>query len=177
MTVDAKLVWGEQMLSAKRMMAAALAACVLTGSAMPAAADWQYTQWGMTPNQVKEGLSNGVARDNTGPNLDAAGVTATLVAPYQGVSLPFTAVFLFDPDNNLQDVTLNPVGQIACPVIVDALAANYAAGNKVDMVRAKTSLGRPEQRQPRRLPRPRAGKLHNSKYRKLPPTQPDGKGL
>ena len=165
------------MLSKNVISAWALCAFALTGSAMPAAADWQYTQWGMTPDQVKT-ASNGVARDNADRELDATGVTAALVAPYQGVSLPFTAVFLFDPDHKLQDVTLNPVGQIACPVIVDALAANYGQPeDKVDMVRAKTI---------------RWDDLNNDnlvvyldlgqgnctiQYSRLPPTRADGKGL
>ena len=107
-----------------RIAASALALSALACSALPAAADWQYTQWGMTPGQVRA-ASNDVAQPNPDRKLDADGLKADLTAPYQGAAIPFTAVFLFDAPGKLQVVTLNPVGGIACPVIVQALAANH----------------------------------------------------
>lgn len=160
-----------------RPLRSIVSVAALAVSVLPAAADWQYTRWGMTPEQVKE-ASNGAAQDNSDHKLDASGVNARLTAPYQGVSLPFTAVFLFGERDLLKYVTLKPVGKIACPVIVDALAANYGKPEgEADMVHATTM---------------RWDDLNNDnlvvyldlghgdctiQYSKLPPTSPDGKAL
>lgn len=64
----------------------------------PAAADWQYTRWGMTQQQVMA-ASKGAARQN--PNLVADTGThrnerALLAAPYSAGRLSFRAQFFFD---------------------------------------------------------------------------------
>ena len=87
---------GRTMFSTNVIAAWVLGAFALTCSAMPAAADWQYTQWGMTPDQVKI-ASNGVARDNMNCELDATGVTAALVAPYQACRCPSPPCFSLVP--------------------------------------------------------------------------------
>ncbi len=159
------------------MAASAIAISALAYSLSPAAANWQYTQWGMSPDEVTT-ASNSAARSNPDRMLDAEGLQAELIAPYQGAAIPFTAVFLFDPENKLEVVTLNPVGGIACPVIVQALGANHGKPEgDADMVLAKTlrwddvdnnnlivyaDLGE--------------GKC-TIQYSKLPPTRPNGKSL
>ena len=116
----------------------AMATSTLACSVPPAAADWQYTQWGMTPDQVRA-ASNDAAQPNLNRTLDAGGLKAVLTAPYQGATLPFTAVFLFDDGGKLKLVTLDPIGDIACPVIVQALRANHGMPKgKADMVHATT---------------------------------------
>ena len=165
------------MLSAKWMMAFALATSALACSALPAAADWQYTQWGMTPNEVRA-ASNDVAHPNLDRALDAEDLRAVLTAPYQGAAIPFTAVFLFDPENKLQAVTLNPVGGIACPVIVQALNANHGAPEGMaDMVKAKT-LRWDDIANDNLVVYVDLGQGNCTiQYSKLPPTRPDGKSL
>lgn len=144
---------------------------------VPAAADWQYTQWGMTPAEVKAASAD-VARDNHDRKLDAAGVKAELIAPFQGVSLPFTAVFLFDAEDKLTYVTLNPVGQIACPVIIDALSANYGKPQgKADMVLATTIRWNDLGNDNLVVYFDLGGGNCTIQYSKLPLTSPDGKGL
>ena len=122
--------------------------------------------------------SNIAAKHNPDRTLDADGLKAELTAPYQGAAIPFMAVFLFDAENKLQVVTLDPVGGIACPVIVQALKANHGAPEgDADMVEAETlrwddidndnlivyaDLGQ--------------GKC-TIQYSKLPPTRPNGKSL
>ncbi len=157
--------------------ASALALSALACSALPAAADWQYTQWGMDPDQVKA-ASNDVARPNADRTLDADGLKATLTAPYQGAAIPFTAVFLFDASGRLQVVTLNPVGGIACPVIVQALGANHGPPEgKADMVQAKT-LRWDDVDNDNLIVYLDLGQGNCTiQYSKLPLTQPDGKGL
>ena len=159
------------------MTASALAAAVLVGAAVPAAANWQYTQWGMTPAQVVA-ASNDVAQPNSDRKLDAGSLKAALTAPYQGAAIPFTAVFQFDGSNKLQVVTLNPVGGIACPVIVQALGANHGAPEgKADMVEAKT-LRWDDAENDNLIVYLDLGQGNCTiQYSKLPLTRPDGKGL
>ncbi len=160
-----------------RIAASALALSALACSALPAAADWQYTQWGMTPGQVRA-ASNDVAQPNPDRKLDADGLKADLTAPYQGAAIPFTAVFLFDAPGKLQVVTLNPVGGIACPVIVQALAANHGPPEgKADMVQART-LRWDDTDNDNLVVYLDLGQGNCAiQYSKLPLTQPDGKGL
>ena len=157
--------------------ASALVPAALACSALPAAADWQYTQWGMTPAQVMA-ASNGVAQPNPDRKLDAGDLKASLTAPYQGAAIPFTAVFLFDASGKLQVVTLNPVGGIACPVIVQALAANHGVPEgKDDLVHA-TTLRWDDTDNDNLVVYLDLGQGNCTiQYSKLPPTQPNGKGL
>ena len=92
--------------------------------AEPASASWQYTQWGMLPAEVKT-ASDATAVDNSDRRLDADGLKAELVAPFQGATLPFTAVFLFGIRDRLAVVTLNPRDRESCGQIPDILRAHY----------------------------------------------------
>ena len=165
------------MLSPRRTMTLALATSALAFSALPAAANWQYTQWGMTPDEVRA-ASSAVAHPNLDRALDAEDLRAALTAPYQGAAIPFTAVFLFDPENKLQTVTLDPVGGIACPVIVQALSANHGAPEGMaDMVEAKT-LRWDDVPHDNLVVYVDLGQGNCAiQYSKLPPTRPDGKSL
>ncbi len=155
----------------------ALAALALAWSDGPAAADWQYTQWGMSPAEVKA-ASNDEARDNADRTLDAEGVEARLTVPFQGETLPFTAVFLFDAQDKLRYVTLNPVGQIACPVVVQALAAHYGRPEgKVDMIHATTMRWDDVTNDNLVVYLDLGHGNCTIQYSKLPPTRPDGKSL
>ncbi|WP_237476887.1 hypothetical protein [Lichenibacterium dinghuense] len=165
-------------MSVRRWKAAsALAASVLAGSVVPARADWQYTRWGMTPDQVTA-ASNAAAQPNPDRRLDADGLKAALTAPYQGAAIPFTAVFLFDPENRLQVVTLDPVGGIACPVIVQALVANHGAPeNDADPLRARTLRWDDADNDNLVVYADLGEGSCTIQYSRLPPTRPDGKGL
>lgn len=158
-------------------MAGGLAIGVLAVSALPAAADWQYTQWGMDPDQVKA-ASNEVAQPNPDRRLDADGLSAALTAPFQGESIPFTAVFLFNAQAKLHYVTLSPVDRISCPLIVETLAAHYGAPKgKADMVRARTMRWDDAGNDNLVVYLDLGGGDCSIQYSKLPPTRPDGKGL
>lgn len=159
------------------MAAPALALPALACAAGPAAADWQYTQWGMTPAQVTAASSE-AAQPNPDRRLDADGLKAALTAPYQGAAIPFTAVFLFDTSDRLQLVTLNPVGGIACPVVVQALAANHGAPlGKVDLLKSRTLRWDDADGDNLVVYADLGDGACTIQYSKLPPTQPDGKGL
>lgn len=160
-----------------RSLKVTLAAIALASSVVPAAADWQYTRWGMSPAQVKA-ASNDEARDNADRGLDAEGVEARLTVPFQGETLPFTAVFLFDAQDKLRYVTLNPVGQIACPVIVQALAAHYGPPEgKADMIHATTMRWDDETNDNLVIYLDLGHGNCTIQYSKLPPTRPNGKSL
>ena len=102
-----------------------LAAAICLGlGASPAAADWQYSRWGMSPAQLAA-ASGGVAKPNDDRDLDAEGLRAELAAPYMAGSLPFTAVFRFDAEGGLDDVALIPAGPVSCPAVRAALVAHH----------------------------------------------------
>ena len=79
----------------------ALACC----GASAAKADWQYTKWGMTPQQVVSASTN-PAREGSDPRPDSDGNVSKLVAPYQSGKFPFEAQFGFDAADRLSSVTL-----------------------------------------------------------------------
>ena len=108
------------------LAAVGLVATGLAVSAAPAAANWQYTEWNMTPAEVKA-ASHGATQDNSDRGLDVQGRKAKLTAPYQGEAMPFKAVFLFNGENQLKDVTLTPQNKDACPAVLSALNRHYGA--------------------------------------------------
>jgi hypothetical protein len=79
----------------------ALACC----GASAAKADWKYTKWGMTPQQVVS-ASNNLAREGSDLRPDSDGNVSKLVAPYQSGKFPFEAQFGFDAADRLSSVTL-----------------------------------------------------------------------
>jgi hypothetical protein len=68
-------------------------------------ADWEYTKWGMTPQQVVSASKN-LAKE--GPDLrpDSDGNVTKLVAPFQSGRFSFDAQFGFDTADKLSSVTL-----------------------------------------------------------------------
>src|ERR1700753_4343324 len=79
----------------------ALACC----GASAAKADWEYTKWGMTPQEVVSASKN-LAKP--GPDLrpDSDGNVTKLVAPFQSGRFSFEAQFGFDAADRLSSVTL-----------------------------------------------------------------------
>jgi hypothetical protein len=79
----------------------ALVAC----GASAAKADWEYTKWGMTPQQVA-GAAKNLARKSSDLLPDSDGNVTKLVAPYRSGKFSFEAQFGFDPADRLSSVTL-----------------------------------------------------------------------
>jgi hypothetical protein len=76
--------------------------------ASAAKADWEYTKWGMTPQQVID-ASKDLAKPSTDPNdllPDSDGNVSKLVAPYQSGKFSFEAQFGFNAADKLASVTL-----------------------------------------------------------------------
>lgn len=73
--------------------------------ASAAQADWEYTKWGMTPQQVVSASKN-LAKESSDLSRDSDGNVTKLVAPYQGGKFSFEAQFAFDASDKLASVTL-----------------------------------------------------------------------
>ena len=70
-----------------------------------AKADWEYTKWGMTLQQVVSASKN-LARESSDRRPDSAGNVTKLVAPYKSGKFSFEARFEFDAADRLSAVTL-----------------------------------------------------------------------
>ena len=155
-----------------------LAALICLGCwATPAAADWQYSQWGMSPAQVAA-ASGGVAKPNDDRGLDAEGLRAELLAPYLAGSLPFTAVFRFDAEDALDDVALVPAGAANCSVIRAALVDHHGAPEGQADPRSAATMRWHDLDANNLVVFLDLGDGHCSiQYSKLPNTRPNGGGL
>jgi hypothetical protein len=67
--------------------------------------DWEYTKWGMTPQQVVNASKN-LATEASDLRPDSEGNVTKLVAPYQSEKFSFEAQFGFDATDRLASVTL-----------------------------------------------------------------------
>src|ERR1700678_890561 len=82
-------------------IALALVCC----GASAAKADWEYTKWGMSPQQVVSAAKNRT-RKSSDLHADSDGNVTKLVAPYQSGKFSFEAQFGFDAADRLSSVTL-----------------------------------------------------------------------
>src|ERR1700733_13771705 len=73
--------------------------------ASAAKADWEYTKWGMTPQQVVSASKN-LAKEGSDLHPDSDGNVTKLVAPYKSGKFSFEAQFGFDAADRLSSVTL-----------------------------------------------------------------------
>ena len=73
--------------------------------ASAAKADWEYTKWGMTPQQVVSASKN-LAKEGSDFHPDSDGNVTKLIAPYQRGTFAFEAQFGFDATDRLSSVTL-----------------------------------------------------------------------
>jgi hypothetical protein len=105
----------------------ALACC----GAGVAKADWEYTKWGMTPQQVLSASKN-LAKPGTDLEPDSDGNITKLVAPYQSGKFAFEAQFGFDAADKLASVTL-VLGDAAASVDIVDMAPMMAAGMNMNM--------------------------------------------
>jgi hypothetical protein len=87
----------------------------------PALADWQYTKWGMTKEQVVE-ASKGQATPT--------GTKGALVAPYEGGGYQFQASFGFDKTGGLSSVGLELKDGSHAIGLRNALLGKYGKAGK-----------------------------------------------
>ncbi len=157
--------------------ATTLAICASICLAAPAAADWQYTQWGMSADEV-QAASEGAARLNPDRTLDTGDLKAELTGPYQGNEGLFTAVFLFDATAKLRVVSLKPAGDAACPGIVRMLDASHGVPEgRADLGHARALRWDDTDNDNLIVYADLGHSDCTIQYSELPPTRPDGKGL
>jgi hypothetical protein len=82
-----------------------IALALVCYGACAAKADWEYTRWGMSPQQVA-GASKKLTRKNSDLHPDSDGNVTKLVAPYKSGKFSFDAQFGFDAADRLSSVTL-----------------------------------------------------------------------
>lgn len=84
----------------------------IAATATSASANWQFTKWGMSPDQVIAASQGRVAvlSDNNSRLMSAGQHIAKLAMPYVSGDLDFRASFLFDASNRLAEVRLTLKG-------------------------------------------------------------------
>jgi hypothetical protein len=102
----------------------AIALCVC-GTIRPAIAGWQWTEWGMTPDQVKKvaaakGLALTVAPNSHPDRIE-------LNTPYEAVSLKFRARLIFNQNASLTEVVLEEFNGSQCHLLEDFVKSSYGA--------------------------------------------------
>lgn len=108
-------------------MRAILATTFLISLVPPAAADWQYTKWGMTADQVVAASKGQMKRCSAVCDKQTtANSTALLYGAYQSGDLPFTAFAFFDNQTKkLVHVTLRLDDPAKGNEMIGALRAKY----------------------------------------------------
>lgn len=107
--------------SIRQLAFAALAFTSLSGSAR---ADWQYTRWGMSPQQVLE-AAGGAAKAHHMPSDDGPTQRSKVVAPYRSGEHLFRSRFVFDLSDNLIIVMLELSDLSKCPELYRDLTSAY----------------------------------------------------
>lgn len=91
----------------------------------PAAADWQYTKWGMTPDEVIA-ASNGAASESTpSPDSEPSEIVTLASADYVASGYEFWVSFGFSADRRLSEVSLSLRDSDKCVYLADALDRRY----------------------------------------------------
>ncbi|MGO4686197.1 hypothetical protein [Hyphomicrobium sp. 2TAF46] len=103
-------------------LAAAIAVC-----SQPVAAHWQYTRWGMTPDQVISASKN-TAHIASDPAMHGTAEARNLLdGKYRSQGFDFDINFLFDTSNKLSHVSLQLVTPADCPVLQGKLSNIYGS--------------------------------------------------
>jgi hypothetical protein len=103
-----------------------LLAFLIGFSTSPVLADWQYTRWGMKPEEVVEASGNVAVPDPNSKAHSTDSANAVLVAPYTSGRFEFRASFLFDKKSGLLGwVNLSLLDPSLCPNLYGALYSRY----------------------------------------------------
>lgn len=99
---------------------------LVLGVFSPALADWQYTKWGMTPEEVVA-ASGGMARPDPHRNKHRTDSTESLLAaPYAAAGFEFDATFQFSRSSQrLERVHLDLIDTSRCSDLIGALRSRY----------------------------------------------------
>jgi hypothetical protein len=99
------------------------------GVAQPSLAHWQYTHWGMTPNEVVA-ASNGKARLVTSSQFGENGETADVGAIHEIAGIKFETVFLFQ-EKRLSMVIVWSEDSQQCRALSRDLLAKYGKPSSI----------------------------------------------
>jgi hypothetical protein len=99
--------------------------CGASALAAEARADWQYTRWGMTPDEVVA-AANGAARLGAPPQGKTyEGFTGRALGRHEADGASFDAYFHFDAAGGLAKVALERTGGAACADLHRGLGARH----------------------------------------------------
>jgi len=112
---------------AVKIIAGLVAICLITSVASSAWADWQYTKWGMTPEQVQR-AAGGVLSDRPEP-CALCDPKPLLAGTYSTGDFTFPLVFYFDQSRKLASVGLSLPETRKCHALHDSLKAKYGTPN------------------------------------------------
>ena len=116
-----------RILPMRRTISIALVIAMNAVAPLDAHADWQYTRWGMTPEQVMAASTGQLkACDETCKGQDTSIQIARFLGPYQSGPFKFIAYMIFDTRNNaLAQVLLDLNRPNDTDALIDALMLKY----------------------------------------------------
>ncbi|TBU94667.1 hypothetical protein [Phytopseudomonas dryadis] len=103
-------------------------------AALPARADWETTRWGMSPDEALSALANAKAHAPAASELYEEGdaTYAPLVkTDYRLAGIATTVSLLFDTDDRLAFVLINPVSADDCKALHDHLVQEHGPGTSM----------------------------------------------
>lgn len=97
---------------------------LLAAGAAPAAADWQYTRWGMSPEQVVAASRGAVQLGPPPSGKTYEGLTGRARGVHNEAGASFDAYFHFDAEFRLARVALERTGGADCAALHNRLLAD-----------------------------------------------------
>ncbi len=108
-------------------------------AAVPADAHWQYTQWGMSKEQVVS-ASKGTAHSPSTPDIYNNNFLHLLSSTYKTKDLTFSVSFLFDQSKKLVRVKLEPQDTSKCASLEAYLSNSYGPAYFTERMSTDTTL-------------------------------------
>jgi hypothetical protein len=108
----------------------AIALTALVACATPALADWEGTQWGMSPDEALAVLDGARSHSPDGSEIfqyDGSAFQPLVKLEHAIEGVPGEAALLFDADESLQFVTFSPEDLTQCDALTEALMDAYGS--------------------------------------------------
>ena len=110
----------------------------LAGSASPVQASWQFTQWGMTEDQVLT-ASHGTVHKATEPRVYTDGSKGLLEGEYISGEFSFQLIFTFNPTGALNGVKLEMPDLSKCTSLNAVVTATFGEAEVSNFMSGKIS--------------------------------------
>jgi len=114
----------------KTLLRHAVALAALFACALPALANWEGTQWGMSPDEALAALDGASSHSPDASEIfqyDGADYEPLVKLAHDIDGIPGEASLLFDADESLQFVTFSPEDITQCEALVGALTEAHGA--------------------------------------------------